>query len=74
MPKLNGNTGWVITIVLVSLGWVYTLGDRSRSLQGLKEEMSKKADQAYVEQAIKHLDSKLDFIVDHLGKEMVVNK
>ena len=55
--------GWIITVVLVSFGWIYTIGDRAHCMETMEKEIEKKADLTVVEQAVKRLDEKMDLVL-----------
>ena len=60
MGKLNGNLGWIITIIIAISGWAYSLGMHSRSIDNLEKGMDKKANKETVQVELGYINQKLD--------------
>ena len=67
--KLNGNTGWVITLMIALLGWAYSLGWQGRTTQELEKKMDTKADRRVIEVKLEAINDKLADILERVKKK-----
>ena len=69
MPKLNGNAGWVLTLMIALLGWAYSLGWQGRTTQELEKKMDTKADRRVIEVKLEAINDKLADILERVKKK-----
>ena len=67
--KLNGNTGWVITLMIALLGWAYSLGWQGRTTQELEKKIDTKADRRVIEVKLEAINDKLADILERVKKK-----
>ncbi len=66
MPKLNGNTGWIVTLMIALLGWAYMIGWQGRATIDLERHMETKANKEVVEVQLESINSKLADILKRI--------
>ena len=68
MAKINGNLPWVLALAISLLGWVYTLGTQSNSLQNIKDNLIKldtvKANKDVIKVQLDNINYKLNILLD----------
>ena len=67
--KLNGNAGWILTLMIALLGWAYSLGWQGRTTQELEKKMDTKADRRVIEVKLEAINDKLADILERVKKK-----